>query len=614
MRITHCTLVLLLTSFCSALFGQTEAEIDSIYRVLNLDDVVVTAQYAPTSSKNAVHQVRVIQAADIQRQGQVNLAEVLTNQLNLRVSTDPILGNGLQIQGIGGENVQILIDGVPVIGRVNGNIDLSQINLQNVDRIEIVEGAMSAQYGSNASGGVVNIITKKSQVKGWEVKSQNQYEDIGIWQNALSLGLQSNRWYVGLSGARNESRFIETDSLRVFQDIEFPNGETISSKKYPWNPKTQYNLDGTLRYRQGDTLSVVYQYRQFWETLESYGEIRRPQFQPYAQDEFYTTLRRDHSLTVDSYLGDKFYLQSTTGYNYFEREKEALRLDIEADTTSLVEGKQDTTTFNTFLHRSSLSSVSRGKLNGQIGLEVLHEVGTGQRIIDSTTTPLNETQMTNYAAWLSLRYALNPVLSVQANLRYGYNTKYDHPLIPAVHVKWEPLDKLSMQLSYARGFRAPSLKELHFNFIDINHFIIGNTDLRAEHSENASLNINYEEQWGGNRMVFSGKLFYNLIEDRIVLTEFGTLQYNYQNLERFETNGLNVGVQYHWKDNLTVKSGGSLTRLYNVWTEDYSADRFTKLYEFQSELSFEIPYIDTRLFVTSRYIGKQVQFYLNEER
>ena len=98
--------------------AQTEVELDSMLRKIKLDDVVVTAQYAPTSSENAVHQVKVIKAVDIQEQGQNNLAEVLINQLNLKVSNDPILGNGLRIQGIGGENIQVMIDGVPVIGRV----------------------------------------------------------------------------------------------------------------------------------------------------------------------------------------------------------------------------------------------------------------------------------------------------------------------------------------------------------------------------------------------------------------------------------------------------------------------------------------------------------------
>jgi len=99
---------------CSGLLAaQSSDPADStIWKDITLEDVVVTAQYAPSHPSRAVHQVRVIEALDIQQQGLNNLAEVLTNQLNLRVSSDPFLGNGLRIQGIGGENVQLL--GVPI--------------------------------------------------------------------------------------------------------------------------------------------------------------------------------------------------------------------------------------------------------------------------------------------------------------------------------------------------------------------------------------------------------------------------------------------------------------------------------------------------------------------
>src|SRR5690242_6859536 len=94
-----------------------------------------------------------------------NLKEALSYELNIHLMEDNILGSGLQIQGIGGENVKILIDGMPITGRQNGNIDLSQILMDNVERIEIVEGPLSVSYGTDALAGTINIITKKNQSK-----------------------------------------------------------------------------------------------------------------------------------------------------------------------------------------------------------------------------------------------------------------------------------------------------------------------------------------------------------------------------------------------------------------------------------------------------------------
>ena len=610
-------LLFLIGCFCfgQSLAAQTKSTLDSIWREIDLDDVVVTAQYVPTHAKNAVHQVRVIKALEIEQQGQNNLAEVLTNQLNLRVSTDPILGNGLQIQGIGGENIQILIDGVPVIGRVNGNIDLSQINLHNVDRIEIIEGALSAQYGSNASGGVVNIITKKSQLPRLKVESRNQYEDIGILNNALSLGAQFGKLYAAVNGVRFESRFADEDSLRLYETRTLPSGDSYRTKTNPWNPKLQYGLDGTLRYRWSDSLNLTYQYRYFDEDLVRFGEVRRPQFQPYAFDENYRTLRQDHSLRLESHFNSKWYLNSTMAYNQFDRIKESLRLDIESATTTPIADEQDTTNFTALLHRSVLSTTFSGSLNGQAGLEAMHETGTGGRIVDSTSAPYDKAVLTNYAAWIGLRLQTAGNMTLSANLRYGHNTKFDHPLIPSFHAQWQPNRQWQLKMSYAHGFRAPSLKELHFNFVDVNHFIIGNPDLQPENSRNASLALNFEPLFGSSQpLTISGRLFYNHIRDRIVLAEFSAAQFNYQNLEEFRTHGINVRLDWQVKPALRLKAGYAHTRLSNTFSRaNFTGPDYRGFSEWQNELHYDLPGIASRLLVIHRFFGRQVRFFENTE-
>ena len=98
----------------------------------------------------------------MQERGVNNLAEALSNETSIRLTVDPSTGTSIELQGMGGENIKYLIDGVPVVGRVRGDIDLEQINMENVDHIEIVKGPMSVQYGTSAIAGVVNIITKQN--------------------------------------------------------------------------------------------------------------------------------------------------------------------------------------------------------------------------------------------------------------------------------------------------------------------------------------------------------------------------------------------------------------------------------------------------------------------
>ena len=130
----------------------------------DVDEVVVTAQYSPEQSSRSIYKVQVINSEEIALKGAANLQQLLAAELNIQISQDNVLGSSLNLQGVSGENVKILIDGIPVIGRMNGSIDLSQINLNNVERIEVVEGPMSVSYGTNALGGVINIITKDNAI------------------------------------------------------------------------------------------------------------------------------------------------------------------------------------------------------------------------------------------------------------------------------------------------------------------------------------------------------------------------------------------------------------------------------------------------------------------
>ena len=158
-----------------------------------IDDVVVTAQYSPTSVENSVHKIKVISRQKIDDMAAVNLRDVLTNELNIRISQDNVLGSGMSLQGISGQNVKILIDGVPVIGRMDGQIDLNQINLNNVERIELIEGPLSVNYGSNALAGTINIITKKHQDEKLSLGINSYTENIGTYNLETNIGFTFHR-------------------------------------------------------------------------------------------------------------------------------------------------------------------------------------------------------------------------------------------------------------------------------------------------------------------------------------------------------------------------------------------------------------------------------------
>src|SRR4051812_35201402 len=146
--------------FVVALYGQANAQkMDSVL----LNDVVVTGQYKPQSLKNSVYQVRTITREYIQQRGATSILGVLDYELGVRFSNDATLGEtDVELMGMSGANVKVLLDGVPLADRGSTRQSLTQIDVNTIERIEIVEGPMSVVYGTDALAGVINIITKKN--------------------------------------------------------------------------------------------------------------------------------------------------------------------------------------------------------------------------------------------------------------------------------------------------------------------------------------------------------------------------------------------------------------------------------------------------------------------
>ncbi|MCH5715152.1 TonB-dependent receptor plug domain-containing protein [Niabella hibiscisoli] len=131
-----------------------------------LEEVTVsTGQYAPQSLKKSVYKIKVITAEQIKARAALNLIQVLNMEPGIRFSNDNTLGvTDIQLMGMTGRSIKILLDGVPVADRNDTRESLNQIDIQTIERIEIVEGPMSVIYGSDALAGVINIITKKIRI------------------------------------------------------------------------------------------------------------------------------------------------------------------------------------------------------------------------------------------------------------------------------------------------------------------------------------------------------------------------------------------------------------------------------------------------------------------
>ena len=203
----------------------------------NMDEVVVTGQYTPQAVDKSIFRVKVIGAKTIGQKASNNLGELMAGELNIRTSFDGALGSRITLQGLGGEHIKFLVDGVPLIGRMNGNIDLGQLNLYNVKQIEVIEGPMSVIYGSNALAGVINIITKESDQMRYTANAASYLESVGVYNFNADISASRNKWSGSVAAARN------------FFDGYNPDADSRSKR---WKPKRQYNADANISYRSKD--------------------------------------------------------------------------------------------------------------------------------------------------------------------------------------------------------------------------------------------------------------------------------------------------------------------------------------------------------------------------
>lgn len=529
-----------------------------------LNQFVVTAQYSPSDPDKAVHKVRIIDQEKIERMAAVNLEDVLTNEVNIRISQDAIFGSQMSMQGMSGENVKIMIDGVPIIGRQDGNLDLNQINLNDIERIEIIEGPLSVNYGTDALAGTINLITKKESKEKTSVSATSYYETIGTYNLNAQVAQQIGKARISLNGGRN---FFDGWSPGDPMD---PNSERFiadSSRVDNWDPREQYFLRASANYRFKRLLGG-YRCEYFDETIKNRGT---PRTETAAFDDIYKTLRTDHNIFLNGAVAEGKNLEFVAAFNRFNRQKNTYDVDLTTLDRRLAQttGAQDTSTFDLWMSRASIAfNKDSSWFHWQVGYDVSYETGTGRRIETGGQT------MGNYAVFTTAEISPWEDFTIRPGLRYAYNTVFESPITPSLNLRYN-LNNWIFRGSYARGFRAPSLKELHFHFVDINHNIVGNQDLRAEDSHNFSASVKRKQIVKQRIFQYELSGFHNDVQNLIdlVFIDVEAQSLTYANIGRSRTQGVNANVSVMF-EHLKANLGASYIGLNNSIANANGSDRF----------------------------------------
>jgi outer membrane receptor for ferrienterochelin and colicins len=508
-----------------------------------IDEAIVTDIHSSKSLSNTVLNISKIDAKRIEELGAVDLRDALAFENNIRMSRDNAIGSsGINMMGIDGDNVKLLIDGVPVIGRLLNQLDLEQFNLENVKQIEVIKGPMSVIYGSNALAGTINIITNNTNTNP-RFNLNTNYETDGQYALTGTASKSFNKkHFVTVSGGRTMFTGWSADN---------------ADRTFDWMPKEQY------------TGRVQYSYKHKNATINVRSELLRSKLLdrgspllPYKEaaiDQHYINQRFDNSLSYSNQIG-KSSLQMILGNNNFNRIKNKYYRDLVTLDDVLVAGaeEQDTQTFNASVFRT-IFGFDKSKTLGietLIGFDGNYEIGTGNRIKNDKQEQLDA------ALFASAEKQLTSHALIRGGIRYAYNSAFESPLLYSLQTKFNLPNSQIIKVSYGKGFRAPSLKELYLDFNDSRHEVFGDSTLRSEtsHSFTASYLQYYSK--GKTQMSTTVDGFYNNIENKIELIVTGPIQARYGNIGKFQTVGGGVSQNVIYKE-FRFNASFNYTGVYN---------------------------------------------------
>ena len=551
-----------------------------------LKEVVVTAQYAPQGERQAIYRVRTISKSTILRRAATNLRELLLTENTLDLSQKSVFGSSIQLQGVSKENIKILIDGVPVIGRLNGIIDLSQIDLIDVERVEIIEGPVSVFYGTDAMGGIINLITSHSTInKFLDAQASLMYESIGA--SSLHVGF-GKKW--GSFKAKINGGFYSFDGLATHP----------TERHLNWEKKNRTFAAFDLS-RQIKNLSARYTSRWSSETLYSLGEPTKRGI----TDKDYYTQRLDNALFLSGELAQKFYLNTVAAHQDYKRFHDTWKV---ANDESRALSTIDTRDLNKthYTHTEVKSSIGtkndRQPWKYLVGIDANREYAQGQRIKNGQQSVLD------LAGFSSLNYSYKQFLQFQPGIRYTWNSSFGSLLSPAINIKITPTSRHIIRLAYARGFRAPSLKELYLDFHisagPTTYIISGNENLDVEKSHSFSLNYIFnvpQARW--NTLVLETSLFYNNIDNLISLSEFKNNQRHYININSFKSTGGKWGLTLAPNSNVVLKTTFGLVGRVSSIAEIYNKKNFLFTPDWASALTYTFPKLKLSIHLNHKYSG-----------
>jgi outer membrane receptor for ferrienterochelin and colicins len=432
----------------------------------NLGEVVITGTGTAHHLKTAPVPTELISKKAIMSAAPANFNDLMMTLSPSYDSNPGNMGSFMKINGLDNNFIVVLIDGKRMYGDIGGNNDLNRINPDNVERIEIVKGASSLLYGSDAIAGVVNIITKKSKqklsisnssrVRNYNTFQQNNTIDLNFGKLLSHTSFSKKRsdgWQLSTNEINRKGKLVATNAKAqaAYKDYTIEQTLTFNATK-----KLQFNVGGSY-YQKEISIPV---------TVKKYGY--------YFNDITYSTGAKYKLNKTDYLSADYHHDQFRYYYRYNQKYKDFTNGDKAINNDQRLNNLR-------IKYVSAISNKNRLTL----GIDYLNEkMVSEKRLVDG------KAEANTIAAYTQDEITLFQNLNLVAGIRWVKHNKFGNALTPKVSVLYK-LKNFSLRGTYGLGYKAPTVKELYFHYEKRKTLYLGNSNLNPQKSNYASVGIDF---------------------------------------------------------------------------------------------------------------------------
>jgi outer membrane receptor for ferrienterochelin and colicins len=470
--------------------------------------------------------VTLIEKAQIEDTGARSAKDVLVEQSGSGIQVNAGGGQGyISINGIPNKGVLVLVNGRRYLGKdANGNLNLEELRLPGVQRIEVVKGAGSALYGSDALGGVVNFITDESTERGFTnstTVSAGSYDDYRV-DDALSW--RGSRGGVNLAGGYRTYDGFDLESctpeLQASSGCK-PNPQTIGQP-----PSTYWNLSGTADFELSRKVVARffgdYQLRE----IRDYFFSGATQLASTVYDSQRDLTRYTLSPSVDFLLSPRSSANVTYTYGKYLRDETRVFVS-----DGRVAPQPDWREWNQEVKltgRHDFQAFGRAQpLQG--GYEYRKEkLQRGSLSVQDPSRDIN-------VLWAQQELHPTSRLTLTAGLRYDDYSDFGDEWSPKAEAVVSLAAEHRLRGSYGHGFRPPYFGEL---YLSTPPFFVGNPDLVPEVSDGFTAGYTF----AAKKAQVSVDGYYTKVKNGIIFFQLTPSQFTYRNLDRYSSKGVNVAA------------------------------------------------------------------------